>query len=84
MLRRPTDSQQNGKEVYMDMDQWLEIRRRVLPEGVSARQILRETGMHWGTLKKILAHPCPPGYQRRQRPDKRIALPIERACTTCA
>ena len=35
--------------------------------GVSIRQILWETGMHWGTFKKILAHPCPPGYQRRQR-----------------
>ena len=31
----------------MDMDQWLEIRRRVLWEGVSIRQILRETGMHY-------------------------------------
>ena len=39
----------------MDMDQWLEIRRRVLGEGVSQRHILGETGMHWRTLKKILA-----------------------------
>ena len=43
----------------MDMDQWLKIRRRVLWEGVSQRQILRETGMRWGTLKRILAHPYP-------------------------
>ena len=50
----------------MDMEQWLEIRRRVLREGVSKRQILRETGMHWGTLKKILTHPSPPGYRRSQ------------------
>ncbi len=50
----------------MDMDQWLTIRRRVLREGVSKRQILRETGMHWGTLKKILRHPSPPGYRRNQ------------------
>ena len=46
------------------MDQWLEIRRRVLVEGVSKRQILRETGLHWGTLEKILAYSQPPGYQR--------------------
>ena len=39
----------------MDMDQWLEIRCRVLREGVSQRHILGETGMHWRTLKKILA-----------------------------
>jgi transposase len=54
----------------MDMEQWLAIRRRVLRNGVSKRQIMRETGMHWETLKKILAHPSPPGYQRTQPPRK--------------
>jgi len=54
----------------MDMEQWLEIRRRVLREGISRRQILRETGMHWGTLKKILQHPSPPGYRRSQSVQK--------------
>ena len=48
------------------MQQWAEIRRRVLQGGVSKRQILRETGMHWTTLEKILAHSQPPGY-RMQR-----------------
>ena len=53
------------------MEQWLDIRRRVLCEGVSKRQILRETGIHWTTLEKILAHSSPPpGYQRRERPQK--------------
>jgi transposase len=46
------------------MDDWMEIRRRVLNERVSKRQILRETGMHWETLEKILSHSIPPGYQR--------------------
>ncbi len=45
------------------MQQWADIRFRVLVEGVSKRQILRETGMHWTTLEKILAHSEPPGYQ---------------------
>ena len=54
----------------MDMEQWLAIRRRVLRDGISKRQILRETGMHWETLKKILEHPSPPGYQRSQAPGK--------------
>ena len=45
------------------MEQWAEIRRRVLQEGVSKRQILRETGMHWMTLEKILGHSAPPGYR---------------------
>jgi len=46
------------------MEQWAEIRRRVLVEQVSQRQILRETGMHWKTLRKILQHSEPPGYRR--------------------
>ena len=46
-----------------DMLQWAEIRRRVLVDGVSKRQILRETGMHWTTLEKILQHSEPPGYR---------------------
>ena len=53
------------------MEWWSEIRRRVLAEGVSRRQILRETGIHWKTLEKILTHGMPPGYRRtvpRERP----------------
>ena len=46
------------------MKQWQEIRHRVLKQGVSKRQILRETGMHWQTLEKILEHSSPPGYRR--------------------
>ena len=52
------------------MEQWMEIRRRVLKQGVSKRQILRETGMHWRTLEKILANSSPPGYRRRQPAQK--------------
>jgi transposase len=52
------------------MEQWLQIRQRVLREGVSKRQILRETGMHWTTLEKILEHSSPPGYQRTMPPKK--------------
>ena len=57
--------------MYRDMQQWTDIRRRVLIEGVSKRQILRETGMHWTTLEKILSKSSPPGYQMqtlRQKP----------------
>lgn len=48
------------------MEQWIEIRQRILRDGVSKRQILRETGMHWETLQKILQHSRPPGYQRKE------------------
>jgi transposase len=43
----------------------MEERLRIRIEGVSKRQVLRETGMHWTTLEKILAVSSPPGYQRR-------------------
>jgi transposase len=55
------------------MEQWSEIRRRVLVEGVSRRQIIRETGMHWETLQKILTHSEPPGYRQcRPRPRNKL------------
>ena len=53
--------------MYRNMEQWSEIRRRVLVDGVSRRQILRETGMHWLTLKKVLEHSEPPGYRQGRR-----------------
>ena len=48
------------------MQQWTEIRQRALCDGVSKRQLLRETGMHWRTLEKILTHGSPPGYRLSQ------------------
>jgi len=55
------------------MEQWASIRRRVLVDGVSKRQVLRETGMHWTTLEKILSHSEPPGYRLR-KPRRRPKL----------
>ena len=34
---------------------------------MSKRQILRETGMHWQTLEKILTNEAPVGYRQRKR-----------------
>ena len=55
------------------MEQWASIRRRVLVDGVSKRQVLRETGMHWTTLEKVLSHSEPPGYRLR-KPRRRPKL----------
>jgi transposase len=57
--------------VYTDMDNWAEIRRRVLVDGLGKRAACRQYGIHWDTLTKILQHPEPPGYRRtapRPRP----------------
>jgi len=65
--------------VFTDMQQWADIRRRVLVEGVSKRQILRETGMHWRTLEKVLANPQPPGYRTKvPRPRPKLGPFLDR------
>src|SRR4051794_40608346 len=46
------------------MENWAEIRRRVLADGLSKRAACREFDIHWDTLQKILDHPEPPGYRR--------------------
>ena len=61
------------------MDEWTDIRRRVKVEGISKRQVLRESGLHWKTLKKILEHSAPPGYrQKKLRPKIKIGPYVER------
>ena len=68
--------------MYADMEQWAEIRRRVLTDEIRKRQACRQYAIHWLTLQKILAHEEPPGY-RRSRPPRRPkidpVLPVIRA-----
>lgn len=59
--------------MYADMEQWAEIRRRVLTGEISQRQACRQYQIHWLTLKKILAHAEPPGY-RRSKPPRRSKI----------
>src|SRR5215468_8198068 len=63
------------------MDQWAEIRRRVLTGEISKREACRLYDIHWLTLKKILSHEEPPGYRRLappRRPTIEPVLPIIR------
>ena len=61
------------------MEDWTDIRERVASGKVSKRAILRETGMHWKTLKKILTHSEPPGYRlRKARPKQKLGPYQER------
>ncbi len=43
------------------MELWSEIRRKVLVEGVSKREICRDYKMGWRTVDKIVEHAEPPG-----------------------
>src|SRR5512144_1690375 len=61
------------------MENWAEIRRRVLVGGLSKRAACREYDIHWDTLQKILDHPEPPGYRRtapRTKPKLDPFLPV--------
>jgi len=49
--------------VYTDMEWWTRVRMEVSREGKKKRKVLRDEGIGWETLKKILAHPEPPGYR---------------------
>ena len=61
------------------MEDWTTIRRRILVDGISKRQVLRETGMHWKTLEKMLTHSEPPGYrQTESRALKKVGAYLER------
>ena len=57
------------------MEQWTDVRRAVLIEGVSKRAACRRFGIHWDTLKRILQHSAPPGYVRRQAAEKAVIAP---------
>ena len=61
--------------MYCAMDQWSEIRRRVLTKELSKRQACELYGIHWKTLKKMLRYSEPPGY-RRQSPRLRPKLDL--------
>src|SRR3954452_8093392 len=61
------------------MENWAEIRRRVLVDGLSKRAACREYDIHWDTRAKILDHPEPPGYRRtapRPKPKLDPFLPV--------
>jgi transposase len=53
------------------MEFWKEVRRQVLTGELSQRAAIRQYGLGWHTLKKILAHDEPPGYRQSQPRKKR-------------
>jgi len=60
------------------MDWWTKIRLEVSREESGNREIRRREGVHWGTLKKILAYPESPGYRLKEsRPKPKIGLSLE-------
>ncbi len=60
------------------MEQWNRIRQRVLRDGVSIRQIQRETGFHHETVKKILACSSPPPFASGARDKPKLGAYVDR------
>jgi transposase len=58
------------------MDEWTEIRRKVLVDGASKRSVLRDHGIGHQALAKILANPEPPGYQMAEARRKPVIGPF--------
>ena len=54
----------------VSVERWAEIRRMHRVEELSIREIARRTGLHRKTIRRALASPEPPGYQRPPRPSK--------------
>jgi transposase len=59
------------------MDQWLSIRKRYR-DGESIRSIQRDTGLHFRTVKKVLAHGAPPDFQTPSREKPKLGPYMER------
>jgi transposase len=53
--------------MYSDTDQWLRIRHRILVEGISRKQIVRDTGISINTIRKMLRYPEPVSCGPKQR-----------------
>jgi transposase len=53
--------------MYRDVAQWSTIRDRILRKGVSIRQVSRETGISYKTIRKMLDHTLPQQLRPRNR-----------------
>jgi transposase len=60
-------SLKGGPTMYRDMVRWSSIRRRILRDGISIRQVARETGIAPRTVRKMLDQPLPKPYGPRTR-----------------
>ena len=65
--------------MYTGMEWWTKVRLEVSRGEKSKRGVLRDEGIGWATLKKILEYSEPPGYRLREaRPKPKIGPYLER------
>ena len=51
-----------------EVDVYLRVRRAVMVEGMSIREVSRVFGLHRDTVRKMVAYFVPPGYRRQNPP----------------
>jgi len=56
----------------ISVEQWAEIRRMHLVDGISIREIHRRTGLHRETIRRALAAKRPPAYRRRGKAPSKL------------
>ena len=55
---------------------YVKIRRAVMVEGRSEREVARYFGIHRQTVKKMCQYAAPPGYRRKSEPVSRKLAPF--------
>ena len=60
------------------MEEWNRIRQQVLRDGVSIRAVMRETGYHYSTIRRILDNSSPPEFACPAREKTKVGPYLER------
>lgn len=64
--------------VLRDMEEWVDIRKRIKVDGDSIREVMRETGYHYRTIRKILDNSSPPEFKSPARHKPKLGPYVER------
>jgi len=54
----------------LDVENWAELRRRHLVDGVSLKRLAKESGLSRNTVRRAIRADSPPSYKRPRRPSK--------------
>jgi transposase len=67
-INEPWPDLRPGRKEVLDVEDWAEIRRLHLAEGLSIKEIVRRTGVARNTVRSALRSESPPVFDRKPRP----------------
>src|SRR3954470_474444 len=76
-ILRPLPHRRRGRKDMLSMEDWAEIRRLHLAEGLSIKEIVRRTGIARNTVRSALRSEAPPVFDRKPRPSAVDAVETE-------